>query len=212
MGQVADVIGGALLLRPDAFRDVVLGRDDVMIAVLVLAGVSLFVGQSVVLALSRVRPVRFVLALVLTAVTLTAEIAVWTIGFWLTAGTAGSDIGPYDTFRVVVLAHAPYLFSFLVLMPYFGRPIQRVIEVWTLVAITVGLVATTALDVGVVLLAVTVGFAFHLLVTVAVGRWLAGFDRWLWRTVTGTRVRVRAEDAVAMIRQGYPQDTRRSGS
>ncbi len=30
--------------------------------------------------------------------------------------------------------------------------------------------------------------------------------------VAGTRVRVRAEDAVAMIRQGYPQDTRRSGS
>ncbi|MGF1647823.1 MAG: hypothetical protein ACFCVF_13010 [Kineosporiaceae bacterium] len=200
----------ALLLDPDAYRGV-LGPGGVWAALGVVAvgGVSQLVGQSVVLFLNHVRPVRFLLSLGLAAGTFAAEVAVWGVGIWLTAlAVAGLDLGVVDILAVVALAHAPFVLAFFLLLPYYGPPVQRALEIWTLLCLAVGLDAVTGWSLGELTLAIALGYAFTLLVKVALGRWVAALDRWLWRTATGARLRIRVEDALAAMKERAVGDAR----
>lgn len=203
---------GALTLSPAAFREAVAGgsAQDVALAVVLIAGASELIGQSVVLFLNGIRPWRFVLALILAAAIFTLEVAIWTLGIWLCAEVTGAgEPDLVTTFTVVALGHAPYVLAFGLLVPYYGPPLQRVLEVWTLLSITVGLSSVTGWPLGWVVGAVAVGFAFRPLARVTVGRWVQGLDRWLWRTATGTRFRLRVEDAVATMRERAAADSQR---
>jgi hypothetical protein len=200
----------ALLLDPDAYRAVLApGGVWAGLAVVALGGVSQLVGQSVVLFLNHVRPVRFLLALGLAAATFAAEVAVWGIGIWLTAlAVAEPELGVVDILAVVALAHAPFVLAFLLLLPYYGPPIQRGLEIWTLLCLAVGLDSVTTWSLGELALAIALGYAFTLLVKVTLGRWVAALDRWLWRTATGARLRIRVEDALGAMKERAVGDAR----
>lgn len=200
----------ALLLDPAAYRGVLApGGIWAAVWVVVVGGVSQLVGQSVVLFLNHVRPVRFLLAVGLAAATFAAEVAVWAVGIWLTTWVvSGPDLGVVDILAVVALAHAPFVLAFFLLLPYYGPPIQRALEIWTLLCLAVGLDAVTGWSLGALTLAITLGYAFTLLVKVTLGRWVAAVDRWLWRTATGARLRVRVEDALTAMRERAVGDAR----
>lgn len=141
MDGVTSLVGGALRLDPAAFGAVLARPDGVRIAValLVLAGLSHVIGQSVVLFAHRVRPWRFALSLLLGAALFAASVVVWGVALYL-AGRFGfgrtASLG--EVVRVVGLAHAPRLLGVLVLTPYFGSAVAAGLTVWTLLALTVG--------------------------------------------------------------------------
>ncbi|MGF1664071.1 MAG: hypothetical protein ACFCVG_16685 [Kineosporiaceae bacterium] len=210
MGSHVTLWWDALLLDPAAYRGVLApGGIWAALAVVALGGVSQLVGQSVVLFLNHVRPVRFLLALGLAAATFAAEVAVWGVGIWLTAVVvAGPELGIVDILAVVALAHAPVVLAFFLLLPYYGPPIQRALEIWTLLCLAVGLDATTGWSLGELAMAIALGYAFTLGVKVTLGRWVAALDRWLWRTATGQRLRIRVEDALGAMKERAVGDAR----
>lgn len=141
MDGVASLLRGALRLEPDAFASVLARPDGLRIAVtlLVLAGLSHVLGQSVALFANRVRPWRFALSLLLGAALFAASVVAWGVALYL-AGRFGfgrtASLG--EVVRVVGLAHAPRLLGVLVLTPYFGSAMGAGLTVWTLLALTVG--------------------------------------------------------------------------
>lgn len=212
MSDLASLWWGAITLQGSAFHDVV-GTDarhaDAFV-VLVVAGISLLVGQSVVLFLNMVRPLRFVLSMVLLLAVVVVEVFAWSLSLWGAASLLeGSAVDLRDAVAMVALAYAPFVLGFLLLIPYYGPPIERILGIWALAALASGVLAVTSWSFAEVLVVVTIGYLFRQLIKVTLGRWVSGLDRWLWRTATGRRVRIRMDDAFSTFRDRAVSDSRR---
>lgn len=141
MSDVGPLLVGALRLDPAAFEAIVAHQAGVRIAVtiLVAAGLSQSLGQSVALFANRVRPWRFALSLLLGAALFAVSVLAW--GAALDAASRlgfGREARLREVVEVVGLAHAPRLLGFLVLTPYFGTALAAGLTVWTLFALTIG--------------------------------------------------------------------------
>lgn len=141
MDGATPLVRGALRLEPAAFAEVLTRPDGLRIAValLVLAGLSHVLGQSVALFANRVRPWRFALSLLLGAALFAASVVAWGVALYLAGRFGfGRTASLSEVVRVVGLAHAPRLLGVLVLTPYFGSAMAAGLTVWTLLALTVG--------------------------------------------------------------------------
>lgn len=106
----------------------------VVLTIAILGGAGLLLGQSVILFVNRVRPTRFILSLLLNGVVFTISLLVWGVAIW----AIGSYVFPADpslglVLRLIGLSAAPYIFGFLVLIPYLGEFIYRVLSIWSTV-------------------------------------------------------------------------------
>jgi len=185
MTSPLDLIQGALALDPEAFQ-ALLGPDAAHqrlgLAVVYLAGLSMALGQSVALFAERVSPRRFASTLAVQAGLFLAAFLVWALSVWWVARVGFDAARPLrDVVAVVGLAYAPQLFGVLVLVPYFGGPLQAALSVWTLLATLVAASAVFGL---------TLGQA----VACAAGGWLLSqlLQRTLGRPVVRVGRRVRA--------------------
>ncbi|RMF03406.1 MAG: hypothetical protein D6768_06015, partial [Chloroflexi bacterium] len=134
------IIHAALTLNPDAFQAVYQGEvtRELALAVLLLAAVSQAAGQSVTLFLNRVSPGRFVFSLLLAALFFAGGVFFWTLTIWFINRALFEFDRPFrEIFWAVSLGQAPLIFGFLVLIPWLGLLIRRVLQVWTLLAVTV---------------------------------------------------------------------------
>lgn len=109
---------------------------QIAIAVAVLAGASILVGNSVVLFLNRIQGWRFFASLVLNGFSFVflyavQAVAVAGVGFLVT----GDRVGPQAAIRAVLLATAPLVLGFLELIPYLGPGIARILQAWGMVAL-----------------------------------------------------------------------------
>lgn len=138
---LSELIGGAVRLDPTAFEAIQSaphGLRDALL-VLLLAGASETLGQSVVLVLNRVSRRRFCLALVLGGVALALEALVWMGLVWLLVGALGVERPAFrSAARVIALAYAPLVLGFFVFLPYLGPMLMHVLRVWVLLAVVVG--------------------------------------------------------------------------
>ncbi len=146
---IGTLIGGSLALDPQTF--IAFAQDGsgptLAIAILLLAGLSNALGQSVALFASRARPWRFALGLLTGAVVFTLSVIVWGLALDVAARILLDRTAPFTTIvRVVGLAHAPRLFSFLTFTPYFGSGIGVILTLWTYLALAVGARATLGLE------------------------------------------------------------------
>lgn len=112
------------------------------VGVAIVAGVSVMLGHAVVLLLNRIAGWRFAVGLLLSAiwwVLLHAfeSVLLWALGSW----ASGRDIGYVTVLSGVLLATAPQIWGFLVLIPYSGTAIGRLLSAWSVVvlwAVTAG--------------------------------------------------------------------------
>lgn len=104
----------------------------VAVGIAFLGGVSLLVGQSVVLFVNRVRPPRFVASLLLNGILYVGNLVVWAWAIRVTARlTLGLRIPPDESLALMFLTAAPMIFGFLILMPYLGPLVERLLNVWS---------------------------------------------------------------------------------
>jgi hypothetical protein len=196
---LAELVSGALRLDRSAFDAIEQssrGLRDAFI-VLVLAGVSVTLGQSVVLFLNRVSPGRFALALVLGGFELVLEALLWITSVWLVVGLLGvSRPHLVETLDVIGLAYAPFLFGVLVFLPYVGLPILGLLRLWMFLAAIVG--TSAAYDIAPELAAVAVvgGFLGRWLLLHVFGRAVKAADRWYWRASTGRAKPIESSEAL----------------
>jgi hypothetical protein len=164
-------------------------RNTLVTLIVVLAGLSEALGQSIVLFASRVKKRRFVFSLVFSALVYTFSFFFLSLCVWLVARFIFGLVVPFDVIvRTVGLGYAPYLFSFFILAPYFGNPISVILSLWSLLAINLGLTTVLGLGLSQTLLCTLLGWALVQLLQRTIGRPLVGGVRWLRRRVAGAPV------------------------
>jgi hypothetical protein len=198
-------IGLALMLRPEVAEAVERYPESgrVVLGIVFLAGASMLLGQSVVLIVNRVRPLRFLLSVAVNGLLFIVSGAVWAVALWL-AGRWLFAIEPSLglTLRLVGLSFAPQVFGFLILVPYAGPFIQRVLYTWSLL-IAVGAVQFS-FKVGFFagFVCVVLGWLLLWLLTISVGRPIMALHDRLVRRILGTPLDASIQDIVAALAKG----------
>jgi hypothetical protein len=195
------LVTGAMRLDPAAFEAIQApGTDLLTVTVLVLAGISEELGQSVVLLANRVKPGRFVMSLLLNG--LIFVLGVFIVGgtTWITAHVLfHSQVPFFGVLRAVGLSYAPLLLSFLVLLPYMGTFLDRALSVWSFLALLVALIATMNLVLWQALVSALIGWLLVYLLKYTLGRPVVALERWLRRTTAGASLTVGPQDLVKTI-------------
>ena len=171
-------------------------RGNLLVAlVVVLAGLSEALGQSLVLFASRVKKRRFVFSLFFSASVYAFSFFFLALSVWL-VGTQvfGREVELRAVMRAVGLGYAPYLFSFFILAPYFGNPISLLLSVWSLIAVVQGVQVVLELPVRQALLCAFLGWLLLQLLQRTVGRPMTGGVRWLRRRVAGAPLATSREE------------------
>ena len=188
MGPV-DAVLAAWSLDPEGFRGAATGARF-GVAVVLAAGLSLAVGQSLALFAVGVRPRRFAASLLVQAALFSVGFLTWATSTWLVATFAFEAGGTWRaTVAATGLAHAPQLFGAFVLVPYFGAAIGGLLSVWTLLAVWVATAAAFDLSAPEALVSSVGGWLLVHVLQRTIGRPLARLSRQLRRTVAGTELR-----------------------
>ncbi|MDJ0568644.1 MAG: hypothetical protein QNJ53_06315 [Pleurocapsa sp. MO_192.B19] len=144
------LVSGVLLLNSETFESInnlPLGLIASILVVL-LAGLSQTLGQSVMLFINQVRPLRFLLSVAIAAVLFVFNYNFWVLSTWLVAGWLFDVSLPLvEVVKTLGFSYAPLLLGFLMVIPYFGMPILIVLSIWTLMAIATGLGAISDLSI-----------------------------------------------------------------
>ena len=191
LAHFSAVIGGVLRLRPEAFRDISgtgpWGVTGLWIAL--LAGFSQAIGHAFILFVNRVRPLRFLLSLVVEALLFAMGFLVWALTTWLvTQFVFGVPVPLVATVRVLGVAHAPQLLGFLGALPYLGVPWLTLLSLWTALAFVVGLVAMTGLEPWSAFAALLIGWLVMHGLQRSAGRPVMRLGRWLLDRAAGVPV------------------------
>jgi hypothetical protein len=195
-------ITGALGLDPAAFRAIDQSEHGLRqaLVILLIAGASETLGQSVVLVLNRVSRGRFVLALLLGGAELIVEALIWIVSVWLLGGFLARPRPPFfSAVRVIGLAYAPLVLGIFIFFPYVGPLIGRLLRVWVLLAAVVGISVVFGVAPWLAALMAALGF---------LGRWVLlrvfggvgdAAGRWLWRASTGLDAPLRSSDPLLSL-------------
>jgi hypothetical protein len=163
--------------------------------VAVLAGASTLLGQSVVLFVNRVRGARFAFSLFVNGILLMIGYMVFALVIWL-VGWLALDGTPTisDMIRGVMLGTAPLVFGFLVLIPYLGPALGRVLSVWSFLIVWGVVKYSYGVDLWVALAVAAVGWLALLLLSNTIGRPVVWLRNRIWQMVTGSPLDVTAQD------------------
>lgn len=188
LDQFWQLVQGAMTLNPEAFRliETLPKGTQVAIYVLLLAGFSQAIAQGVVLFINRVKPIRFVLSLGVAAILFVISAAFWVLSIWVVShGFYRADTSFLTVFRVLGLAYAPLLWSFLVAMPYLGVPIGVVLSIWSLLSFVRGFDVVTGLGRWSALWCAILGWIVFQILQRTIGRQAKTFGEWLSNSVAG---------------------------
>lgn len=112
------------------------GANDpnwIILTIAILGGVGLLLGQSVILFVNKVSPGRFALSLLLNGLVFTISLVIWAFFIWLIGRVVFPEQPPFGlVMRLVALSAAPYVFGLLVLIPYLGEGIYRILGIWSM--------------------------------------------------------------------------------
>ncbi len=160
---------------------------EIALTVAVLAGISMLIGDSVVLFLNRVRGWRFTITMIFNAFGFVLLYALQAFVIAIVGPLIlGHTPGLAAVIRGVMLATAPMILGFLVLIPYLGPAIARVLQVWGLLVLWLVVDTLFQTDLWNALLITGIGWGLMQLLSWSLSRparWLG--DR-IWRVLTGT--------------------------
>jgi len=178
--------------------------------IVLLAGVSESLGQSVVLFLNRVRPRRFILALSITTVSHIVGYFLWTLTIWLVGSWLTQSEQPWRAVAVVVgMAYAPQVFAFFELTPYLGNLIWGVLSLWSMIAIVVALHFGLGMATWQALIVSSLGWVVMQTLRRTVGRPILHLRTILQRRAAGVPLTVKKNDVAELrrhpVRDWYKQ-------
>jgi hypothetical protein len=199
---LASLVGAALSLDRGALAAAASGPYALRAALLVaiLGGVSLTFGQSLILFANRVSPRRFGLLLALGALAYALGLVVWASTIWLAVTYGLRRPIELDTLIFAVcVGQAPMLFGALILLPYVGTGIQRLLAVYALVVVVVALSALLGIRFWEALALAGAGWLLRALLDTLLSRPLGGVRLWLWRAASGQPTRLRPTEVLPRL-------------
>ncbi len=198
------LVGGALGLDPAAFRaiQVSTAANVLTLFILILAGISVTLGQSVVLLANKVTPRRFVVSLLANGAIFVVRVLIWVAVFQLVTRLFFGLQPPFQSMaRGVGLAFAPLLLGFFILLPYLGVFLSRVLDIWSALAMLVALQVILHLHFRQALLCALIGFGIIQVLKYTIGRPIIALERWLRQAVAGVPLSYRLQELVS-VRHG----------
>lgn len=133
-------LGNALSLNANFYENApdTPKTQRIALTIVILAAVSHLLGSGVILLINRVHWVLIILALFLDGLAVVGGYYFWTF----TITKIGEWIKPnHVTFRALLIpigfAYAPQVLNFLTLIPLLGPGIERILAVWSLLAVIV---------------------------------------------------------------------------
>jgi predicted Abi (CAAX) family protease len=190
-GQLADALRGILLLHASAFVAAVNGAAGpwLALAVVLVAGLSQALGQSVVLFANRVRAQRFVFSLAIDGVLFSFGYGFLVLSTWLVLLIPGQHRVTFPALAIVFGAgYAPLLFAFLAALPYLGRNLLWVLRIWHLLALVVGLATIANVSLFTALTDVGIGWVVLSIAAQTIGKPVAQLGERLLDAVAGIDV------------------------
>ena len=164
------------------------------LVVVLLAGLSESVAQSIVLVLNKVKFRRFFASLLLNALIFVLGFVFYVLSIGLaTRLIFGVAQPPLLLSKSVALAYAPLIFSFVTLMPYFGRALRVVLNVYHFIAIVVAVRVIHSLTDMQAVISSLAGLIILVLLHQTLGRPAVRFGRWLRNRVAGVQLESAAE-------------------
>jgi predicted Abi (CAAX) family protease len=204
-----ELLGGVFALNADAFRsisDLPLGLI-VAIAIVVAAGLSQAMAQSIILFINQVKPIRFIFSLLLNAVLFTFGYLFLVLSTWVVTLLPWTQPIPLIVLIVVLgISYAPLVFSFLGAIPYLGVPLLTVLAIWHLWEMVIGITAVTELGMVGAVSYVAVGWLVLRLLESTVGQPLANLGRWLSNKIAGVPL-VTSNSGLRRILQGVVEQS-----
>ncbi|WOD40199.1 CAAX protease [Nodosilinea sp. E11] len=203
-----EVLGYVFALNDEAFRiatTLPAGRRLALLVVL-LAGLSQGIGQSIILFVNQVRPARFGLSLVINAVLFAFGFLALVLSTWLVTLAPWSQSLPLRPLVTVLgLAYAPLLFSFLGALPYLGMPILNLLSVWHLLAMVVGFGAIANLGLSNAFNYVVLGWVMLQILQTTVGQPLASLGKRIANRAAGVDLVTNRRDLADSYRENLAQ-------
>jgi hypothetical protein len=148
-------------------------------------------GQSVVLFANRVPPLRFAISLIAGAIVLGFVVLFWASSIWVLARVIFEvDALFLDLLTVVSMSYAPYLLGFLVLLPYLGNILVKLLNLWVFLAVIVGVAVTYQFGFWESLVSTLLGWVLLELATRVPWLRIRSLDDWLWRVTTGKALKL----------------------
>ncbi|MBW4658280.1 MAG: hypothetical protein KME15_06370 [Drouetiella hepatica Uher 2000/2452] len=203
IAHLESLIFGALSLKSEAFQQIQVLSKGSQAALLVafIAGFSQAIGQGIVLFSNQVRPLRFFLSLLMSALLFAFSYVFWALSTW--AASILLFRGGWMTLPAVIrtlgLSYAPLIFSFLVALPYLGLPISTVLSIWSFLAFLTGLKAALGLNLWQAFGCGVLGWAVFEGLQRTIGRPLAGLGRWLTNTAAGVNLVTNLKDLERVV-------------
>lgn len=196
------LIRGVLRLDDAVFQAAVAHEEGVGLALTVLltAGLSVAVGQSVVLVANGVPRRRFLLTLVGGALVTGMAVLFLAFSTWLVADVVLASSEPLRTFVIVVaLGTAPAVLGFLLFFPYLGMIFEWVLRIWIFFTVLVGLGIVLDLSFGQALLVCGSGWILFELLTRLPIFDVTHWRNWVWRLTTGQTKRYDPDDIATWL-------------
>ncbi len=143
----------------------------IALQIVVLAGLSESLGNSVILFANRVSPRRFVFSLLLSVVIYVGGFFVWVFSIDVVARLMFDRVDMFERVAAAVsLSYIPLLLSFLTLLPYLGNPLIKLLYLATFIVLVGALEVALDLTEWEAVLCGQFGALFNLLIRATVGR------------------------------------------
>lgn len=163
--------------------------------VVFLAGVSTLLGESAILFINRVRRGRFIVSLITNGIVFLISYAVWGLTVYVIGRILFEVNPPLGEFiRMVGLSTAPLVFGFLILIPWMGPFIAKVLNVWSLLILLVIVEHEFQIGFWPAALCVALGWLVSLGFSNTIGRPVVALRNKLFQMVTGTRMDSTVDD------------------
>jgi hypothetical protein len=203
--ELWQLLGGVLELRGDAYLQALSLEGSVFaaLAIVLAAGLSEALGQSIVLFANRVKPARFIFSLLVDAVLFTFGYGFVVLSTWTVCRLPGA---PHIAFRnlalVLAMSYAPMLFAFLGALPYLGSRLLGALRVWHFLAMVMGVAAVGRIDVFAAATYVWLGWLVMVLAQLSFGKPIVALGTRILDAVAGVRLIDDAQVAIGRAETG----------
>ena len=182
------LVRGSMALDTETFRIIHSQPRSLLAAftIVFFAGVSQSLSQIVVLFINQVRPLRFVMSLLISALFFTVGYGFWALSLWSILNLSFAEYLPFNTvLRTVGFSYAPLMLGVLVMFPYFGSAFFLALSIWTLLAVVVGIEVITPLGRWEAFESAALGWVLVQLLQKTVGQPIASLGQWIANWVAG---------------------------
>ena len=171
--ELVTALSGIFKLDGDAFITALHRHDAILlaIAVVVIAGLSETIAESIVLFANRVRAARFFLSILVNVALFVFGYVFTVLSTWAVMALPGQHHAALGDLAIVIaLSYAPLVFAFFGTLPYLGVTVIVVLRVWHLLSMVVGAATLVGVPLYVSLTYVGLGWFVLTVAQATVGR------------------------------------------